>query len=284
MATHQPGSRLTYEYLRTHPEDAARVLEKLSVDAVAELMAKLPARLAAPVMGAMLPYAAGRCLARLPEATAGALINQSRATRASAMLRPLSEAQVNAIFAHVSQTHAARIRRLRSFPDDTVGAWVDSDVAALSAQHTVAEAHEQLRAHADLHLHQLYIVDERRRLLGVTSLGALLRAEPERSLAALSRPTPHTVSSRMSLQAARRHRGWANLCALPVVDPNGEFVGELRLGALQYVRRHGQAPDYETILPALETLTGGFCATVSEFIRLLFSGWNPSPGRRRHGD
>lgn len=284
MAQHEPGNRLTYEYLRRHPDDAARVLERLPVEAVAELIRDLPARLSAPVMGAMLPYAAGRCLARLPAATAGALIAQSSPARASAMLRLVSEDQVNQIFQHVGGGHTARIRRLRSYPDDTVGAWVDSDVVALSGQYSVGEARDHLRAHPDLQLHQLYIVDERRRLVGVATLGALLQAEPTRSLAALSRPPRHTVSTRMSLQVARRHRGWAGLCALPVVEPGGEFAGELRLGALQQADSHRRAPaDDELLLPAFENLTGAFCAAVSEIIRLLFAGWKSQSRSHDHG-
>lgn len=283
MAHHDPGSRLTFEYLRQHPEDAARVLERLPVETVVELIQRLPARLAAPVLSAMLPYTAGRCLARLPAAVAGAVIAQSSAARASAMLRLLNEERVDDLFRHVSSGHAARIRRLRSYPDDTVGAWIDSEVVALSGQYSAGEARDHLRDHPDLHLHQLYVVDERRRLVGVVTLGALLHAEAERNLGALSHPAPHTVSTRMSLREARRHRGWARLCALPVVEPGGEFVGELRLGALQQADRRDSAADQELLLPAFEALAGGFSATVAEAVRLLFAGWKSQPRSHDHG-
>lgn len=281
MVFSEPGSRLTHEYLRNHPDDAARVLERLPAEAVSALFDKLPARLAAPALGAMVPYAAARCLAQLAPQISGALLTQSNPARASAILRHLGDDQTEAIYAHMPSGHALRIRRLRSYPEDTVGAWVDSDVIALTGQHSVAEAEQHLRSQPDLHLTQLYVIDARRQLLGTVTIGALLHADPTRNLATLSRPAPHSLSTRMSLTAARRHRSWANLCALPVLQPDGEFVGELRLGALQHAhQRRADTVDEPIWLPALETLTGSYCATAAEVVGALIS-WS-MPERRRN--
>lgn len=282
MQSAEPATRLTYEYLRNHPDDAARVLERLPVDAVSALVAAVPARLAAPVLGAMLPFAAGRCLAHLPPQEAGALIAQLRPARAAAMLRQLDDAQNEAIHEHVPSVHAARIRRLRSYPDDTVGAWVDSDVVALSGNDTVAEAQDHLRAQPDLDVHQLYIVDERRRLLGTATIGALLRGEASRKLASLSRPVTDSVSTRMSVSVARRHRGWSGIGALPVLEPSGEFVGELRLGSLQHAGTGTGTASQGAWLQLLDTLASGYFATAADVIRSLVSRSEPrdrSPDR-----
>lgn len=278
MALNPANNRLTYEYLRNHPDDAARVLERLPAEAVAALFADTPVRLAAPVLAAMLPYTAGRCLALMAAPTAGALLSQCPTPRAGAMLRQLDDTKVEALLAHAPSAFALRVRRLRSYPDDTIGAWVDSDVIALSTRHSVGEAREHLAAHAERGFHRLYLIDERRRLRGAVDIAQLLQADPERTLATLSQPVSHSLSTRMSLEAARRHRGWTRHCAVPVLEPSGEFVGELRLGALHYARHRADTGDEGAWTPALETLTGTYFATVADLVRTFFQWRERTPG------
>lgn len=277
----RPSSRLTHEYLRNHPNDAARVLERLPVDAVSALLAELPARLGAPALGAMLPHAAGRCLARLQPAVAGALLAQLSAPRAGAVLRQLDDARAEAIYRHLSGTHALRIRRLRSYPEDTVGAWTDADVNIFTGQHRNREAREHLHPHPDKPVYRVYVIDEHRRLQGTVTISALLHADPDRSMTSLMQPVAQTLSTRMSLAAASKHRGWASACELPVLEPGGEFVGELRLGALQYAQNRARAHDESAWLTAFEALTDGYCAAASGVMRGLFAWWAPQRPRDR---
>ncbi len=275
------SSRLTHEYLRNHPNDAARVLERLHAEAVAALLEDVPARLGAPVLGAMLPYFAGRCLLHLQPPAAGALLMQLSAPRAGAILRPLDDTRTEAIYSHLSAAHALRIRRLRRYPEDTVGAWTDAEVEVLTGRHRNAEAREQLQRNPERPVHLIYVIDELRRLQGTVNISTLLHAEPDRPLASLMQPLGKPLSARMSLDAARRHRGWASACELPVVEANGEFVGELRLGALQFAQNRGRTDHENTWLTALEVLTDGYCATASGVMRGLFAWWNSADFRDR---
>lgn len=271
MALSGSANRLTHEYLRSHPDDAARVLERLPTEAVVELFRQTPTRLAAPVLAAMLPYAGGRCVAQLPAAIAGALLAQCSAPRAAAMLRQLDDDETEAVYAHLPSAFAVRVRRLRSYPEDTIGAWVDSNVIALSGRHTVAEANEQLRAEDKRELHRIYLIDERRRLQGMVHIAQLLHAEPQRSLTSLSQAVPHSLSTGMSLDAARRHRGWSKHCAVPVLEPSGELLGELRLGALQYARHRADTGAEDPWLTSLETFALSYSAAVAAIVRALFA-------------
>lgn len=271
-----PGSRLTHEYLRNHPDDAARVLEQLPASTIGALLAELPARLGAPVLSAMLPQTAGSSLAQLNPALAGALVAQMRAPRAAAALRILDEARTEAIFQHLPGTQAMRIRRHRSFPEDTVGAWVEADVLALTGDQAVEQARRQVRARHGKDLYQLYVIDHRRHLQGTVALAALLHADDRRTLASLVQPVAHRLSTGMSLAAARRHRGWASLYALPVLEPGGAFVGELRLGSLHHLDPHARGDDAAIGWHGLEALLQGYCATAAGVIRLLLGCWEPS--------
>ena len=273
------STRLTHEYLRNHPSDAARVLEHLPTEQVCALLAELPARISAPVLGAMLPYFAARCLVLLPPQTAGALLAPLSAPRAGAVLRQLDDSLAEAIYPHLSTTHALQIRRLRTYPEDTVGAWTDSAVEVLTGQHRNREAREQLGQKPGQAVHWLYIIDEHRRLQGMVSLNALLHAKLDRSMASLMQAPAHTLSARMSLDAARKHRGWASGCELPVLEPGGEFVGELRLGALQYAKSRNRINSDGNWLAAIETLTEGYCATASSLLQGVFTWWNRPPPR-----
>jgi len=58
-------ARLTVAFLRAHPREAARALEQLNASDVSALLAAMPGRVAAPVIGRLPPGFAARSLASL---------------------------------------------------------------------------------------------------------------------------------------------------------------------------------------------------------------------------
>ena len=86
------AERLTLAYVEAHPGDAARVLERLPTAQATAFFASLPARVLAPAFAAMLPIAAGRILAELPDAETVDLLSALGTQPALSVLRHVPEA------------------------------------------------------------------------------------------------------------------------------------------------------------------------------------------------
>ena len=103
---------------------------------------------------------------------------------------------------------------------------MNPQVFALSEDLTVGEAITALQSTRDVEMvFYLYVVDERRHLVGVTSLRRLLLVSPETPLKRIM--TADLISARVDMdqeEVARQVASY-NLLAIPVVDEENKLVG-----------------------------------------------------------
>lgn len=108
---------------------------------------------------------------------------------------------------------------------------------------TVAHVLAHLKASPDTEGNALYLVDDEQRLVGVASLGNLLRQRPDSSLEAFMLAPPPTVSlgtdQEQVANVALRH----HLTAVPVADTAGRFLGVVPTHALMQILRHEHVED-----------------------------------------
>jgi len=223
---------LSHAFMRSHPAQAAQVLEALPAGEAAALFARVPVRIAAPVLGAMLPATAARALRELGDERAIELLAALGARQAAALLRRSAEPLRSRLLAGLPTARALASRVLLGHSDDTVGAWAEPEVAVLSPQARAGEALERARR-GDANVERVYVVGAGQRLLGSVSLGALLRAGEQAELDSLTKPPEAVLAARTPLAAAAAHPGWRRDSALPVVEAGERLLGELTRGALE---------------------------------------------------
>jgi CBS-domain-containing membrane protein len=103
---------------------------------------------------------------------------------------------------------------------------MNPNVFALSEDMTVGEAIRELQTNRDVEMvFYLYVVDERRHLVGVVSLRRLLLVSPETPLKRIM--TSDLISARadMDQEEVARQVAAYNLLAIPVVDEENKLVG-----------------------------------------------------------
>jgi Mg/Co/Ni transporter MgtE len=227
---------LTYAFMRSHPAAAAHVLEAQSASEAAALFARVPARIAAPVLEAMIPAAAAHALGALEEGRAIELLAALGAREAAALLRRSPEPLRSRMLAGLPTGMALASRLLLGHSDDTVGAWADPEVAVLSPQARAGEALERARR-GEGSVERVYVVGAAQRLLGSVSLGALLRAGEQAALESLMTPAEAVLAARTPLAAAAAHPGWRRESALPVVEAGERLLGVLSREALERALR-----------------------------------------------
>jgi magnesium transporter len=142
---------------------------------------------------------------------------------------------------------------------------MNPQVFALSEDLTVGEAITELQGNRDVEMvFYLYVVDERRHLVGVTSLRRLLLVSPETPLKRIM--TTDLISARVDMdqeEVAQQVASY-NLLAIPVVDEENKLVGVITVDDIIDVikdeatediyRLAGVAGDERPFTPAGESL------------------------------
>lgn len=232
---------LSLAFMRSHPAQAARVLEALPADEASGLFEAAPARLGADVLAAMLPVKAARCLALLPDGRALELLAPMATQPTVALLRHVPEPRRRTLTAGLPTASALASSLLLGFGEDTLGAWADPDVLLLGDDTLAGDALARLRASAVRHP-QVYVVDAGRRLTGVVALLELLDAPPSTPLAPLMAPPPPTLAAHAPLSGALHDAAWERGSVLPVVEPGERLVGVISRDALERALRRLEPP------------------------------------------
>lgn len=270
-----PAGNLSRAFLEAHPRDAARVLERLTPTAAADLLASVPLRLAAPVLRQMLPLFAARALDRLGDDRAAGLLRTVGPQAGVAILRQAPKTRADTLIGQLPAPLAIAFRLLLGYPENTVGAWTDPHTLALTEDIRVAQAVDHLRSSGH-EQDALYIVDGEQRLIGVVPMVELLRAAADTPLRRLMQAAPITVPAQSLIGALDDHPGWAGARALPVVERGERFAGVLWQTALASARGPERAQESSaTPGDALSLVAGGYWGAVAGLIEVLVS-WLPS--------
>jgi magnesium transporter len=128
----------------------------------------------------------------------------------------------------LAQAERNDVRRLVSYPEETAGALMTTEYAALKAEMTVGEALARLRQVAPERetIYYVYVVhNSDRKLLGVVTLTELVRAVPSRTLEEIMNRDLITIPVHADQEEAARAFEHYDFLAMPVVDEGGRLLG-----------------------------------------------------------
>lgn len=263
---------LTLAYLQQRPESAARALEGLLAADAAEVLRRAPARIAAPVVGAMSSLRAAQCAAALPADMAAALCAALSWPDAAALLRRLDGAARERVLEELPERTARRFRRSLDHPDDVVGAWIEFEVPAILEDRTVGDAAhllEQSSAYAGSHL---LLTDATQRYRGMIGLAALLTSAAASPLAPLAQHGIQPLRDVASLASVAEHPGWEAATILPVVNHRGELLGGLSRQTLRKALRQAATASREAGASLPAEMLKAWLVSGEGLLRLLVQG------------
>lgn len=270
---------LTKAFVVAHPVDAARELERLDEQDAAALFEQAPARLSAPVLEAMLPSTAARCLQRVSPARAALLLGSLGAPSATSILRYVADPQRKGLLDALPTAAALACRALLRYPVDAIGALADMSVVALPAGATVGDALAAVRRREAEDATDIFVVGDDHRLLGVVTLPVLLRAAAETRLQALLRPVA-ALPALMPLAGAIAYPAWRESSLLPVAEHGGRFLGALSAATLRRAVAARPAPVGDAEQTLVGVLGEGYWSAVSSLAQALVT-LLPAAGARK---
>ncbi len=273
---------LTLAFLRRQPRAAARAIEEIDSADGAAFLSTVPARICGPVVAAMAPWTAARCLERLEPETASAVIRAMPYQDGTTVLRLIAKDRIGAILEQLPKRLARDFTTSLTYPKASVGAWMDHGVPAFTAERKVAEALKSLRRGHAGSLSHAFVIDAGRHFIGVVSLGSLLRAAAETPLGEIMDGSVRPLSNRATLASVANLPRWDDYSVLPVIGRRKQLLGGLTRSAL----RNGLGAEAE-LAPVLnpDSMAGNlfidYLVVCSGLLRLALQPGPEGSGRGR---
>ncbi len=219
--------------IERHPERAADVLERVPVEETAALLVRADPGSSAQVLSQLSPGRAADVVEALPGPTAAALLDTLPLDTVARLLRTLGGAAAETVLEHTGERRARLLRVGMRYSENTAGALMDPAVLALPISLTAEEALERVREEPENTHYNVYVIDPEHRLVGAFNLRELFLARADARLDELMVRAPSSVGTDADRATVVSHPGWRSVHSLPVVDPDGRFVGALRYRTLR---------------------------------------------------
>jgi magnesium transporter len=214
---------------KQHPADLAQIFSELpdkEREAAFSLLAERNGRLAMEAISELGPETGATLLATRSAEDIAKLAQEIPSDDAAALIDHLPEELSVAVLDLMRPKESGVVENLLEYAEQTAGRIMNPHVFALSEELTVGEAITELQTNRDVEMvFYLYVVDERRHLVGVVSLRRLLLVSPETPLKRIM--TADLISARVDMdqeEVARQVASY-NLLAIPVVDEENKLVG-----------------------------------------------------------
>ena len=241
---------LNQRYLLDYPHEAARQLETMPAEDVAELLAAPAPHAASRAWQALAPDVAAAVLERVPESLVPRLLSEAEPSMAVAVLAQL-ETRVRARMLKQLDTQVAReLRGLLKYPEDSAGRLMDPQVSPVREDHTVAEALARLRALKRRGLREMFVVNADGVLTGRVEIQDLAVSDDEQKVRELLNPSGPTVRDLDPREEVVTVLQSHPVSALPVVNHAGRPVGVIRQAALVSAIEEEASADMLTMVGA----------------------------------
>lgn len=234
------------------PGDAADVLEQLNEEDVVGLLAGLDAPGAAEVLEEIAPELAVELIEELPVAQLAAALSEMTGDAAADLIGKLDLDVREDILAAMTDTAEERVRVLLSYPHDTAGGLMTTEIARLPWGLTTGEAIERIRQlHEEFEdLSYVYVVDDDGRLAGVISFRDLVFRRPGSPLADVMVADPVAVLAHTDREEVAEICQRYHFFGVPVVDEDGLLLGMVTVEAVMEAIQEEASEDFAAAVGA----------------------------------
>lgn len=218
--------------LRQHPADLADALQRLPSEEAAGGLLTLPAAVAPLVMAELDDAFARNILREIDTATLTEWWAQLDADQVADLASILPDSISEPAIENLAPHDREAVRELLKYPEDTAGGIMSDLFITLSADETLRESLQKLRAnpeHRKADITYLYVTDQDERLIGVVPLRELLFASPDKRV-------HEAMNSRIKFlrvtddqeEIAREFEKYHYL-GLPVLEADNRLVGIVKV-------------------------------------------------------
>src|SRR5579884_2681992 len=215
------------ELAELHPAELADVLSDLDGRERESVFRALAPEAAAEALTEVEPKIREQLIASVPPERAADILEEMPPDEAADLLAALPEQESELLLTKMERAEAREVAELLRYEPDTAGGMMTTELVALPADLTCAEALERLRARAAEveFIYYLYVVDPDQRLRGVITIRQLLVAAPETPLEAIMERDIVSVRPDDTRERVAEVVEKYNLLAVPVLDEEERLLG-----------------------------------------------------------
>jgi magnesium transporter len=215
---------------KQHPADLAQIFAELPEKdrhAAFNTLVEKNGRLAMEALSELGPEKGAELLSLRPAEEIARLSQEIPSDDAAALVEKLPEDLRLAVLQLIRpKPGGGGVSELLEYEERTAGRLMNPHVFALSEDLTAAEAITALQAARDVEMvFYLYVVDERRHLVGVVSLRRLLLVPPDTPLKRIMTTDVYSARVDVDQEEVARQVASYNLLAIPAVDAENKLVG-----------------------------------------------------------
>jgi len=249
---------------KQHPADLAQIFGGLADkerEAGFSVLAERNPRLAMEAVSELGPEAGAALLATRPAEEIAKLAQEIPSDDAAALLDNLPEDLSTSVLEMMRPQESGEVENLLEYAEQTAGRIMNPHVFALAEDMTVGEAITALQGSRDVEMvFYLYVVDSRRRVVGVVSLRRLLLVAPSARLRGIMTSDVFSVGVDADQEEVAKVVTSYNVVAVPVVDRENRLVGTITVDDVIDVIKDETTEDIQK-LGGVEALDEPYAAT-----------------------
>ena len=231
-----------------HYADIAEVLDEVNFDEAIYIIKLLDSEKTSEILTELDEDTRTRILENLSAKEIAEEISEMDTDDAADIIAELSEErQKNVINALEDIEHAADIKELLSYKDNTAGALMAKELVKVYETWTVAGCLRRIRGQAKevSRVHSIYVVDKKERLVGRLSLKDLIVAKNDQKIADIYISAVDAVNVNEDDEEVAKIMSKYDLEAIPVVDDNNILLGRITIDDIVDVLKEEAERDYQ---------------------------------------
>ena len=214
---------------KQHPADLAQVFSELPEKerhATFNVLVDKNGRLAMEALSELGPEKGAELLALRSAEEIARLAQEIPSDDAAPLIGHLPKELADVVLDLIKPKPGGGVPELLEYEEQTAGRLMNPNVFALGEDLTAGEAITALQAARDVEMvFYLYVVDDRRHLVGVISLRRLLLVPPDTPLKRIMTTDVYSVRVDTDQEEVARQVASYNLLAVPVVDEENKLAG-----------------------------------------------------------
>ncbi len=214
---------------KQHPADVAQVFAELSekeCHAVFNILVERNGKLAVEALSELGPEKGAGLLADRSAEEIARLVQEIPSDDAAGLIDNLPDDLSSAVLDLIRPKPGGGVSELLEYEEKTAGRLMNPNVFALPEDLTTGESITAIQTARDVEMvFYLYVVDQRRHLVGVTSLRRLLLVAPDTPLKRIMTTDVYSARVDVDQEEVARQVASYNLLAIPVVDVENKLVG-----------------------------------------------------------
>ena len=214
---------------KQHPADLAQIFSELpdrERHATFNVLVERNGKLAMETLSELGPERGGELLALRSAEEIARLVQEIPSDDAAVLIDHLPEELSSVVLNLIRPKPGGGVSDLLEYEEQTAGRLMNPNVFALAEELTAGEAITALQTARDVEMvFYLYVVDDRRHLVGVVSLRRLLLVAPDTPLKRIMTTDVYSARVDTDQEEVARQVASYNLLAIPVVDTENKLVG-----------------------------------------------------------